>query len=237
VQIVNLLIRHECPYSNPLVELSEARVTHLCHRGKEAILELHAAEPTGLARLRQAYEELGGETLYGESGGTAGLVRFPSCACCRTGRVIPTLEGLGYLYLPPSAYTAEGERYQFLAQVASFEPGLAERLPPGVTVVRAGVRPLDSLEFEEGFLVPVGALAGALTERQRAALTVAILRGYYRRPRAVRSDDLAREFGVSRAAFDALLRKAENTLATALFPYLALRGARPASPEPRAKGS
>jgi predicted DNA binding protein len=230
VQIVNLLVRHECPYSNLLADVPEARVTHLCHRGKEAILELHAAEPAGLARLRRAYEELGGETLYEESGGTAGLVRFPSCVCCRTGRVIPTLEGLGHLYLPPSAYTAEGERYQFLAQVASLDPGLADRLPPGVTVVRVAVRPLDALAFEEGFLVPVGALAGALTERQRAALTVAILRGYYRRPRAVRSDVLAREFGVSRAAFDALLRKAENTLATALFPYLALRGVSAGAP-------
>ena len=222
MQILNLLVRHDCPFSGPLAELRGARVTHLCHRGKEAVLELHVSEPSVLSELRRVYEGLGGELLYEETGGSAALVRFPVCACCRGGRVIPSLEGAGHLYLPPSAYTSEGERYQFLAPQGSRDPRPAEHLRPEVTLVRAGTRPLGSLEFEGGFLVPVGTLSGGLTERQRRALTVAILRGYYRTPRAVRAEELAREFGVSRAGFDALLRKAENKLAVALFPYLAI---------------
>ncbi|MGI0068240.1 MAG: hypothetical protein ACREB9_07525 [Thermoplasmata archaeon] len=39
---------------------------------------------------------------------------------------------------------------------------------------------------------------------------------------------MARGFGISRPAFEALLRKAENKLVAALFPYLTVQG--PASP-------
>jgi predicted DNA binding protein len=94
------------------------------------------------------------------------------------------------------------------------------RLPPEVRVVRAGTKPLTALEFEGGFLVPVGVLFRELTERQRTALVAAIGRGYYRIPRSVRTEELAESFGISRPAFEALLRKAENKLIAAVFPYL-----------------
>jgi predicted DNA binding protein len=188
------------------------------------MLEVHARDPEALAGLLAEYARIGGDLLYEEDDHTAALVRFPVCGCCRTGRVIPTVEGLGYLNLPPSAYGAEGERYQFLVAGDQLDAGLRDRLDAGVELVRAGTRPLTALTFEEGFLVPVGALSGALTPRQRAALVTAILRGYYRIPRAVSAEELARGFGISRPGFDTLLRKAESKLATALFPYLTVQG-------------
>jgi predicted DNA binding protein len=200
------------------------------------MLEVHAANPSVVARLVEGYSRLGGETLYEEADRSAVLVRFPTCACCRTGRVIPTLEDLGQLYLPPSSYSPEGERYQFLVQGERLEPRIAERLPPGVTLVRAGTKPLTSLEFEGSFLVPVGTFFRDLTDRQRQALVTAILRGYYRIPRAVATEELARMFGISRPAFDSLLRKGESKLATALFPYLTVQGREP-SRTPPAGGS
>jgi predicted DNA binding protein len=236
VQIVNLLVRHECLFSRPVAGAAGARVTHLCHRGKEAILEAHAPDPQILTSLVSEYRRVGGEVLYEERDSSAALVRFPACACCGSGKVIPTIEALGHLYLPPSGFSAEGETYQFLAQEQRLESHLLDRLPPGVTVVRVGTKPLTSLEFEGGFLVPVGGLFRGLTVRQRQAILTGILRGYYRIPRAVKTEELARDFGISRAAFDALLRKAENKLATALFPYLTVQGsAPPESPQPSDK--
>jgi predicted DNA binding protein len=227
MQIVNLLIRHDCPFSEPLAQAPGARITHLCHRGDEAMLEVHASDPALVARLSEGYSRLGGEVLYEEPDHSAVLLRFPNCACCRSGRVIPALEDLGQLYLPPSSYTSEGERYQFLVQGERLEARIADRFPPGVTLLRAGTRPLTSLEFEGGFLVPVGTFFRDLTARQRQALVTAILRGYYRIPRAVASEELARTFGISRPAFDSLLRKAESKLATALFPYLTVQASGP----------
>jgi predicted DNA binding protein len=223
MQVVTLTIRHSCPYSGPLGTTEGVRVTHLCHRGKEAVLEVRAEEGRSLSSLLRAYEASGGALLYEEPARSAALVRFASCACCASGRVIPTLERSGQLYLPPSRYSAEVEQYQFLVDETRFGRHLLEQLPPGVEVVRLRTKPLVSLEFEAGFLVPVGSLLRELTEKQRRAIVTAILRGYYRIPRRVATAELAREVGISRPAFDALLRKAENKLATALFPYLALR--------------
>jgi predicted DNA binding protein len=234
VQIVNLLVRHECPFSQPVAKAEGVRATHLCHRGKEAMLEVHARDPDVLADLVAVYRKIGGKLLYGEEDGSAALVRFPSCACCRSGQVIPAIEGSGRLYLPPSVYSREGENYQFLAEERRLESNLLDRLPKGVDVARAGTKPLKSLEFEGGFLVPVGALFRGLTDRQRQAIVSAILRGYYRIPHAITTQELARGLGISRPAFDALLRKAEGKLATALFPYLTVQDSGAVSPRLKA---
>jgi predicted DNA binding protein len=229
MQIVSLAVEHPCPFSRPVMELAHARVTHLCHRGKEALLELHAEEPAEFDRLLSEYRSLGGEVLYQEEDHPAALVRFAACACCRSGQVIPTLEGQGYLYLPPSLYSHTGESYQFLASEQRLDARLKERLPAEVAVLQAATKPLTSAAFEDEFLVPVGALLRELTDRQREAIVAAILRGYYRIPRTVKTEELARSFGISRPAFEALLRKAENKLVAELFPYLAVRGSVPAS--------
>ncbi len=225
MQIVRLLVDHDCPFSRPVATAPGARVTHLCHRGNEAVLELHADDPDAVSALGSAYRRIGGELLYEAPDRSAALVQFPRCACCQSGKVIPTLEEAGDLYLPPSTYAADGENYQFLAREERLDPHLLDRLPDGVTVLRVGTKPLTSVAFEGGFLVPVGVLFRELTSRQRQALLAGILRGYYRIPRTVHTEELARSFGISRPAFEALLRKAENKLAAALFPYLAIPGA------------
>ncbi len=223
MQTVSLLVDHDCPFSRPVAGGANARVTHLCHRGKEAILEVHAGDGAELTKLVSEYARIGGRVLYEEQDRTAALVGFRACACCGSGKVIPSLEGRGYLYLPPSSYSSEGESYQFLVQDGQLDPRLRDRLPPEVEVRRVGTKPLVNLEFEGGFLVPVGVFLRELTDRQRQAIVTAVVRGYYRIPRAVKTEELARSFEVSRPAFEALLRKAENKLVAALFPYLAVQ--------------
>ena len=219
MQVVSVLARHACPFSGPVVGTA-SRVTHLCHRGKEAMLEVHARDPEEVDRIVRAYTAAGGRVMHRDPGANAALVRFPTCACCRAGQVIPSIEHQRYLYLPPSSYSAVGERYQFLVPEERFDPRLGERLPRGVEIVGVGTRPLSSLGFEGAYLVPIGSLVEQLTPRQRDAIVTATLRGYYRIPRAITTAELARTFQVSRPAFESLLRKAENKLVTALFPYL-----------------
>lgn len=223
MQLLRITVRHTCPFSTPVRSRRSARVTHLCHRGNEAMLELHDPNPEDLASLVTEYDRIGGKMILLAEGGKAALVRFPSCACCREGRVIPTIEAAGHHYLPPSAYTGDGDEvYQFLARQSIIDSDLLRQLPSGVEIVRTGVRPLTDLEFEGGFLVPVGTLFKELTARQRSALVTAVQRGYYRIPRPVTTTELAGSLGISREAFEALLRKGENKMMAALFPYLVL---------------
>lgn len=221
MQLVKLLVRHDCPFSGPVRTFTGLRVTHLCHRGSEAVLEAHGESVDDLDALLESYRRAGGELLLRDEENPAALVRFERCACCRSGKVIPTVESRGSLYLPPSSYAADGETYQFLVPKASLDRAAIDTLSRDVDLVEVGTRPLESLGFEESFLVPAGALFRTLTPRQRAALVAALAQGYYRIPRATSTKELASQFGVSREAFDTLLRKAERKLLGAVFPYLA----------------
>lgn len=221
MQLVRLLVRHDCAFSGPVRAHTGLRVTHLCHRGREAILEAHGEGVDELDTLLESYRRAGGELLLRDEENPAALVRFDRCACCGSGKVIPTVESRGNLYLPPSSYAADGETYQFLVPEASLDREALEVLGRHVELVEVGTRPLESLGLEESFLVPAGAFFRTLTARQRAAIVAALARGYYRIPRATSTKELARQFGVSREAFDALLRKAERKLLGAVFPYLA----------------
>ncbi len=171
-------------------------------------------------RVLDAYEDLDADLLSREEHGSAALVRFSQCACCEAGRIIPTFEGAGGLFLPPSQYGPDGETYQFLFSDSSVSPQVVEGLPDGVHIVHLGTKSLASLEFENGFLVPVGVLFHDLTERQRTAVLLAVRHGYYRIPRKVRTAELAEKLDISRPAFEALLRKAENKIVRGTFPYL-----------------
>ncbi|WP_254547237.1 helix-turn-helix domain-containing protein [Halomarina pelagica] len=66
----------------------------------------------------------------------------------------------------------------------------------------------DSTSFEDDS--PYG-----LTERQHEALTLALSRGYYERPRQVTTEELADELGISQPSMSDLLRRGERQLLTA----------------------
>lgn len=232
MQVISVRLTHDCPYSTPVAQAPRARVTHLCHRGTEALLEIHDPDPASFERLLATYRRENGTVLFEEADRSAALLRFPTCACCRRGRVIPTIEADGYLYLPPSRYTRRGEEYQFLTMSARADPRAVRRLPAEVNVLQIGTSPMTSLGFEQGFLVPVGTLFRGLTPRQRQAIVTAVVRGYYRIPRPVTTSELARTLEVSRPAFESLLRKAENRIVAGLFPYLTVPGLMGAASEP-----
>ncbi len=171
--------------------------------------------------MLSSYSRNGGEVLHEDENRAIALVRFPTCACCRSGGVIPAVEGAGYLYLPPCRYSAEGERYQFLVLERRLASSILSRLRPGVEVVRVRTVTLNFLEMENNYLVPVAMFSALLSDRQRLAIVTGILRGYYRIPRGVTTEELARELRISRPAYEALLRKAENKVIGTLLPYLA----------------
>ncbi|MHB1932125.1 MAG: helix-turn-helix domain-containing protein [Thermoplasmata archaeon] len=221
-------IVHDCPYSNPIRAVEGLRVTHLCHRGRNAYLEIHADTSEALEPLVAEYRERGGELVHTDPGDRAALVRFSGCDCCQRGQVIPRVERSEALYLPPSTYTPRGETYHFLLNEGPPVQTALEGLRTQVDSVEVTLHSLETLGFEGETMVSVGRLFGRLTERQRAALSLATAAGYYRIPRHVRTEDLARRMGISRPGFEKLLRRAEGLILLAILPYLS--GAEPPPP-------
>ncbi len=225
-------VRHDCPYSNPIRAVEGLRVTHLCHRGRNAYLEIHSDTREGLDRLVAEYQEQGGESVHHDPDDRAALVRFSDCACCRRGQVIPRVERGEALYLPPSSYTSEGETYHFLLNEGPPVQRALEELRQQVDSVDISLHSLESLGFEGATIVSVGRLFGRLTDRQRAALGLATTAGYYRVPRHVRTEDLARRMGISRPGFEKLLRRAENLVLLASLPYISVPEMPPPGDQP-----
>jgi len=221
---------HDCPFSQPLRESTDLRITHLCHRGQHAYLEIHAHSPEALERVVTYYRALAGEPVHVDPHEPTALVRFPDCLCCQRGQVIPRVERCEALYLPPSSYTLEGEVYRFLisdSEGSLLQPALDD-LRRRTESVALTLHSVDSLGFDGATLVPVTTLFGRLTHRQRAALGLATAAGYYRVPRHVRTEDLARQMGISRPGFEKLLRRAESLVMLAALPYI--HPGRPAEP-------
>ncbi len=232
--VITIRLHHACPLSGPVESAPGLRVAHLCHRGKQVLLEVRGRDEARAKEAVQTYGQQGGKTLFDDPGGTSAMLSFPTCGCCNTGLVIPSMERAGYLYLPPTIYDERGETYEFLGSRATDAQQVLRDLEGQVQVSTVFVRPLNRLGGEEGLLVPTGTLFGDISPRQREALFLAMSRGYYRIPRAVRTADLAKVLGISRPAFEALLRKAENKLISSVGPFLPWSGPSPLPSEPGA---
>lgn len=220
MQIVTLQVEHPCPVADPIRRTPGARGTHFFHRGPRVAVGVRAEDPRALEHLVRVYTEGGAELLDHDARRGSAMVQFTSCPCCSSGRVVSTIERSGHQYLPPVRYFPEGERYQFLVLRGAVERTILSELRPTVRVTGVVSKPVSPFGVEEEFLVPWGAVAGGITERQRQALVLGIREGYFDTPRRVSSVRLAGRFGISRPAFDKLLRRAEERLLEGLTPFL-----------------
>lgn len=220
MQVVTVHLRHDCPFSGPILSSPGATGTHFCHRGETALLEVHAPDPETLQGILDSYRPLGGEVVLG-AGTTdrSAMVAFPVCACCTRGKVIPAIESTDSFYLPPTGYRNGAEVYQFALRDASAGPEVLSNFDPEVEVLRVASSPVSVLGPNGDLLVPASSLFSGVTPRQVVALRTAAAQGYYRIPRSVDDSDLARSLGVSRTAFENLLRKAENRILLSALEY------------------
>lgn len=76
-----------------------------------------------------------------------------------------------------------------------------------------------SIKREEFPNIYVPTVMPKLTKKQKDAVTLAILHGYYNFPRKIDLEKLAKKVGISRVTFQEHLRKAEHKLLPSLFGY------------------
>ncbi|MCL4324801.1 MAG: helix-turn-helix domain-containing protein [Candidatus Thermoplasmatota archaeon] len=225
MQIVTLKVGHECPFSAPILAHPGSAGTHYCHRGKSALVEVHSERTEDLQEILAEYATFGGEAVLppGKEGLSA-IVSFPECACCLRGRVIPTIEATGSFYLPPTGYREGGEIYQFALRELAAGPKILSSLEAGVEVLSVGSSPVTVLGPSGDLLVPASSFFRGVTSRQIEAIRAAALQGYYRIPRGATSTRIAKSLGISREAYESLLRKAENRIVLSSLLYLPVTG-------------
>ncbi|MDH5019175.1 helix-turn-helix domain-containing protein [Halobacterium rubrum] len=212
-------VRHECPYR----EISE-RYPDLTIRewylDDCQVVELTAPDPPTDDLLAEI-DRLG--TVLHESSGEHGLhVVTQSCLCSLEDSIIQRFEAYNALYQPPTIHRQGWEHYTVLAFDEGDVRALLRDLEADRDVDVLSKTAIAEQELPHSMLAPVDQLFDGLTDRQLAALQLALECGYYEQPRRTSLRDLADRTSVARSTFEEHLRKAENKLLTSAGQFLRL---------------
>ncbi|WP_340101832.1 helix-turn-helix domain-containing protein [Salinibaculum salinum] len=212
-------VKHECPYR----EISE-RYPDLTIRewylSDCQVIELTSPEAPTDALLEQI-DQLG--KILHESVDESGLhVVTQSCLCSLEDSIIERFEEYNCLYQPPTIHRQGWEHYTVIAFDESDVRALLQDLEADRDIEVLSKTAITEQHIPHSMLAPVDQLFEDVTDRQLAALRLALERGYYEQPRKTSLRELAEQTAVARSTYEEHLRKAENKLLTNAGQFLRL---------------
>ncbi|MCT9098215.1 helix-turn-helix domain-containing protein [Haloarchaeobius sp. HME9146] len=212
-------VRHECPYRD-LSERYPDLTIREWYLSECQVLEITSAD-TPTEQLLEDIRELG--TVLHESVDESGVhVVTQSCLCSLEGSIIERFEDHACLYQPPTVHQQGWEHYTVIAFDEGDVRSLLSELDADRDIEVLSKTALAEQQVPHSMLTPVDQLFEGLTDRQLAALQLALERGYYEQPRKTSLRDLAAQTSVARSTFEEHLRKAENKLLTNAGQFLRL---------------
>ena len=215
----SIRVRHECPYR----EISERHPDLTIREWPLSdcqVLELSAGD-TPSDELRAEIDQLG--TVLHESTDDSGIhVVLQSCLCSIEESVIDRFEQHNCLYQSPTIYRQGWEHYTVIAFDESDIQALLENLRADRDIELLSKTTIAETQIPHSMLTPVDRLFDTLTDRQLAAIQLALENGYYRQPRGTSLRALAERTAVSKSTYEEHLRKAENKLLTNIGEFLRL---------------
>jgi len=212
-------VKHECPYR----EISE-RYPDLTIRewylDDCQVIEITApGSPTD--DLLDEIDRLG--TILHESIDDSGLhVVTQSCLCSLEDSIIERFEAHNCLYQPPTIHRQGWEHYSVIAFDENDIRELLHELEADRDIDVLSKTAITAQRIPHSMLAPVDQLFEDVTERQMAALRLALESGYYEQPRKTSLRELADQTAVARSTYEEHLRKAENKLLTNAGQFLRL---------------
>ncbi|WP_232702337.1 helix-turn-helix domain-containing protein [Halobacterium wangiae] len=212
-------VRHECPYR----EISE-RYPDLTIRewylSDCQVIEITSAESPTEALLDEI-DRIG--TVLHESIDDTGVhVVTQSCLCSLEDSIIERFEEYNCLYQPPTIHRQGWEHYTVIAFDEADVRALLRNLEDDRDIELLSKTAITEQQIPHSMLAPVDQLFEDVTERQLAALGLALESGYYEQPRRTSLRDLAEQTAVARSTYEEHLRKAENKLLTNAGQFLRL---------------
>ena len=212
-------LRHECPYRDLSEQYPDLTIREW-YLSDCQVLEISSSDAPTDALLADV-EKLG--TVLHETVDESGIhVVMQSCLCSLEGSIIERFEEHGCLYQPPTVHRQGWEHYTVIAFDEERIRSLYDDLEADRDIEVLSKTGLEETRLPHSMLAPVDQLFEGLTDRQLAALRVALDNGYYEQPRGASVSDLAAETAVARSTYEEHLRKAENKLVTNAGQFLRL---------------
>jgi predicted DNA binding protein len=204
-------VKHECPYReisehNPDLTIREWYLSD-CQ-----VIEITSPEAPSDGVLEEI-DELG--TILHESIDESGLhVVTQSCLCSLEDSIIQRFEEFNCLYQPPTIHRQGWEHYTVIAFDEADVRALLQDLESDRDIEVLSKTAISEQQIPHSMLAPVDRLFEEVTDRQMAALRLALESGYYEQPRKTSIRELADKTAVTRSTYEEHLRKAENKLLT-----------------------
>ncbi|MFW5939465.1 MAG: helix-turn-helix domain-containing protein [Halolamina sp.] len=215
----SIRVKHECPYR----KISE-RYPDLTIRewplSDCQVLEI-TTDTTPTDELLAEIDDIG--TVLHESADDDGYhVVTQSCLCSLEESIVERFETHNCLYQSPTIYRQGWEHYTVVAFDADDVRDLLADLRADREIELLSKTSISATQIPHTMLAPAGDLFDDLTDRQLAALQLALEHGYYEQPRKTSLRELAERTTVARSTFEEHLRKAENKLLTNAGQFLRL---------------
>ncbi|MFC7131453.1 helix-turn-helix domain-containing protein [Haloferax chudinovii] len=212
-------VKHECPYR----EISERHpdlTIREWYLDDCQVIEITApGSPSD--DLLDEIDRLG--TVLHESVDDTGLhVVTQSCLCSLEDSIIERFEAHNCLYQPPTIHRQGWEHYSVIAFDESDIRELLRELEADRDIDVLSKTAITAQRIPHSMLAPVDQLFEDVTERQMAALRLALENGYYEQPRKTSLRKLADQTTVARSTYEEHLRKAENKILTSAGQFLRL---------------
>jgi predicted DNA binding protein len=212
-------VKHECPYREISEHYPDLTLREWYLSDCQVIEITSPNSPTD--ELVKEIDQLG--TILHKSIDKSGLhVVTQSCLCSLEESIIDRFEEHNCLYQPPTIHRQGWEHYTVIAFNESDVRTLLSDLEADRDIEVLSKTSITEQQIPHSMLAPVDQLFEDVTERQLAALRLALERGYYEQPRKTSLRGLAEQTAVARSTYEEHLRKAENKLLTNAGQFLRL---------------
>lgn len=202
-------VKHECPYREISEHYPDLTIREWYLSDCQVIEITAPGAPTD--ELLDEIDQLG--TILHKAVDDSGLhVVTQSCLCSLEDSIIERFEKYNSLYQPPTIHRQGWEHYSVIAFDESDVRALLNDLEADRDIEVLSKTAITEQQIPHSMLAPVDQLFEDVTERQLAALQLALESGYYEQPRQTSLRELAGKTAVARSTYEEHLRKAENKL-------------------------
>ena len=215
----SIRVKHECPYRSISEQYPDLTIREWPLSDCQ-VLEI-TSETTPTDELLNEISQIG--TVLHESENDDGYhVVTQSCLCSFEESIIDRFEKHNCLYQSPTIYRHGWEHYTVIAFDEDDIRELLGDLRSDRDIELLSKTSISEKQIPHSMLAPANQLFEDITERQLAALQLALESGYYEQPRKTSLRELADQTAVARSTYEEHLRKAENKLLTNAGQYLRL---------------
>lgn len=206
---VSFKLRHECPYRDFSERFPDVTIREWHHHDCQ-VLELSSTTAPSEDLLTEINHI--GEVLHSTTNEDGLYVVAQSCKCPIEDSLINQFQANNCVYTPPTIYRQGWEHYTVIGFDESDIQQVLQDLDESRDIDVLSKTSIEERQLPHSTLFSVDRLFAGLTDRQLAALRLALDNGYYTQPRGASTKELAKQTDVARATFEEHLRKAENKL-------------------------